>query len=618
MATQNKPKNNKKQSSKSNKPKDWRQFIWYFLIALMGLSVITTYFHEPQAPTSLDFSLFMQEMDKGSISEVLVRPSERLILGKTKSGKQFKTHYIDYPNFINDLRDKNVKIKVNPSDSGWAWGILAQALLPFLLILGLWFFIFRQAQGMNNQALSFGKSRASSWRKDEKSKDTTFKDIAGADEAVEEVQEIVEFLKTPKKYQNIGAKIPKGVLLMGPPGTGKTLLAKAIAGEADVPFFNLSGSDFVEMFVGVGASRVRDLFSQAKKAEPSIIFVDEIDAVGRHRGAGMGGGHDEREQTLNQLLVEMDGFDPKATVIVIAATNRPDILDPALLRPGRFDRQVVVDKPDVKGREQILNIHARGKKIEAGLNMEVIAKRTPGFTGADLANLVNEAALLAARDNKKQVSNAYFEEAADRVMAGPERKSRLISAKEKNIVAYHELGHAIVALELPDADPVHKVSILPRGMALGYTLQLPIEDKHLISKQEMEDQIKILMGGRIAEEIIFNSITSGASNDIEKATDLAKKYVCLYGMSTKLGARKYGQSSEYVFVGKSYQNSEKDYADETASLIDQEMSGIIDECYCKAKEILMQNKAKLIHLAKILIEKEVIEGDEFKQLYQSA
>ena len=606
-----------KKSKKKNNKKDWRQFIWYFLLGLMGLSIVTTYFHEPQAPTQLDFSIFMQELDKGNINEVTVRPSERLIVGKNKAGKAFKTYYLNYPTFTEELRDKGVSIKVNPSDSGWAWGLILQAFLPFLLILGLWFFIFRQAQGMNNQALSFGKNKASRWRKEEEVKQKTFKDVAGINEAVEELQEIVEFLKSPKKYQAIGAKIPKGVLLMGPPGTGKTLLAKAVAGEANVPFFSLSGSDFVEMFVGVGASRVRDLFSQAKKAQPAIIFVDEIDAVGRHRGAGMGGGHDEREQTLNQLLVEMDGFDPTATIIVMAATNRPDILDPALLRPGRFDRQVVVDKPDVRGREEILNIHAKGKKMVEGLKLDIIAKRTPGFTGADLANLVNEAALLAARANKTKIENSDFEEATDRVMAGPERKSRLIAKKEKEIVAYHELGHAIVALELPEADPVHKVSILPRGMALGYTLQVPTEDKHLISRNEIEDQIKILMGGRIAEEIIFNSITSGASNDIERATDLAKKYVCLYGMSPNLGTRKYGQSQEYVFVGKSYQNADKDYADETAKMIDKEMRDIIDRCYQNAKDILLAKKEKLVALAKVLIESEVIEGDEFKRLYQT-
>ena len=381
------------------------------------------------------------------------------------------------------------------------------------------FFIFRQAQGINNQALSFGKSKANPWKKEDNDS-CTFKNVAGVDEAVEELQEIVEFLATPEKYKNIGAKIPKGVLLMGPPGTGKTLLAKAIAGEAKVPFFSLSGSDFVEMFVGVGASRVRDLFSQAKKSQPCIIFLDEIDAVGRHRGAGLGGGHDEREQTLNQLLVEMDGFDPKLTVIIIAATNRPDILDPALLRPGRFDRQIVVDKPDINGRRAILDIHAKDKKISSKVDLDIISRRTPGFTGADLANLVNEAALLAARKGNKVVSMSELEEATDRVVAGPERKSRLISEKEKEIVAYHELGHAIVALNLKNGDPVHKVSILPRGLALGYTLQLPIEDKHLLSKAEIENQIQVLMGGRIAEEIIFNEITSGASNDIEKATQL--------------------------------------------------------------------------------------------------
>ena len=614
MAT--KQKNNKPISGKKNK--DWRHFMWLFLMILMGISIISTYLHEPKAPTELDFSLFINELDKGSIKEVQVRPSERMIVGKTAEGVRFKTYYIDYPNFINDLREKGVAIKVNPSDSGWVWGIFVQALLPFLLIIGLWFFIFRQAQGVNNQAFSFGKSKTNTWKKDTSTKVISFKDVAGINEAVEEVKEIVDFLKSPKKYQAIGAKIPKGVLLMGPPGTGKTLLAKAIAGEANVPFFSLSGSDFVEMFVGVGASRVRDLFAQAKKSQPAIIFVDELDAVGRHRGAGMGGGHDEREQTLNQLLVEMDGFDPKATVIVIAATNRPDILDPALLRPGRFDRQVVVDKPDVKGREQILGIHSQDKKMEANVNLEIIAKRTTGFTGADLSNLVNEAALLAARFNKTKISLAEFEEATDRVMAGPERKSKLLSDKEKEIVAYHELGHAIVALELPNADPVHKVSILPRGMALGYTLQLPVEDKHLISRSEIEDQIRILMGGRIAEDIMFKSITSGASNDIERATDLASKYVCLYGMSESLGARKYGKQNDYVFLGKDYQDHKKDYSESTAAKIDDEILSIVSRCYKEAQTILETNKDKMITLAKLLIEKEVIEGDEFKQLYQSA
>ncbi|MFT5171310.1 MAG: cell division protease FtsH, partial [Candidatus Marinamargulisbacteria bacterium] len=498
-------------------------------------------------------------------------------------------------------------------NSGWFWNVLFQAFLPFILIALLWFFIFRQAQGMNNQALSFGKTRANPWKKDEGA-GCTFKDVAGVDEAVEELKEIVEFLATPGKYQAIGAKIPKGVLLMGPPGTGKTLLAKAIAGEANVPFFSLSGSDFVEMFVGVGASRVRDLFGQAKKSQPCIIFLDEIDAVGRHRGAGLGGGHDEREQTLNQLLVEMDGFDPKLTVIIIAATNRPDILDPALLRPGRFDRQIVVDKPDKRGRLEILKIHGKDKKMSGKVDLGIIARRTPGFTGADLANLVNEGALLSARKGNKTISMTELEEATDRVIAGPERKSRLISEKEKEIVAYHEIGHALVALTLKGSDPVHKVSILPRGLALGYTLQLPTEDKHLVSKEEIKNQLRVLMGGRIAEELTFGDITSGASNDIEKATELARNYVCFYGMS-RLGPRKYGKAQQQVFLGKNFGDHSKDYSETTSTEIDNEIKILIEEAYKDATDTLKTHKKKLKELSVLLMEQEVIEGDELRRLF---
>lgn len=596
-------------------PKNWGRLIWYGLLILLITSVITTYFNNQKTPSQMDFTTFMQELDKGRISHVTIRPGERLVEGATKEGRIFKTYYMDYPSFVSDLKEKGVSIKVNPVDSGWFWALVFQGVLPFVLIFGLWFFIFRQAQGANNAAMSFGKSRAALWNKSDHKTVITFKDVAGVEEAVEEVQEIVEFLKHPEKYLEIGAKIPKGVLLMGPPGTGKTLLAKAIAGEADVPFFSLSGSDFVEMFVGVGASRVRDLFKQAKKSQPSIIFLDEIDAVGRHRGAGLGGGHDEREQTLNQLLVEMDGFDPKQTVIVVAATNRPDILDPALLRPGRFDRQIVVDKPDIKGRTDILKIHASGKKIFKDVNLEVIARRTPGFTGADLANLMNEAALLAARRDKKEVTMLELEDATDRVLAGPERKSKVISEQEKEIVAYHEVGHAIVAKKLITTDPVHKISILPRGMALGYTLQLPIEDKHLVSQQEIEDQIKVLLGGRIAEELIFNRITTGASNDIEKATELARNYVCRFGMSHKMGTRKYGKSSEYVFLGRDYSDHSKDYSEATASAIDNEIYTLIQESYDAAKAILTRHKKYLVHIAKILMENEVIEGEAFDKLF---
>jgi cell division protease FtsH len=602
-----------KKTNKKKTPKDYRNLLWYFLLGLMLLSVVSTYFSEPAAPKALSFSNFVQQLEQGQIQEVTIRTTERVIIGKTKNNQSFKTFYIDYPELMSELREQGVNIEVNPADSGWLWGTLLQAFLPFLLIGFLWFFIFRQAQGMNSQAMNFGKSRVSAYKKDEKDK-ITFKDVAGVDEAVEELREIVDFLKTPQKYKEIGARIPKGALLMGSPGTGKTLLAKAIAGEADVPFFSISGSDFVEMFVGVGASRVRDLFAQAKKSQPALIFVDEIDAVGRQRGAGLGGGHDEREQTLNQLLVEMDGFNHNETVIVIAATNRPDILDPALLRPGRFDRQVVVDKPDIKGRKQIVDIHSRKLKLNATCDLDMVAKRTPGFTGADLANLMNEAALLAARAGKQEVSEVELDEAIERVMAGPQRKSRLISEKEKDIVAYHELGHAIVAVELAGTDPVHKVSILPRGMALGYTLQVPQEDKHLISKTEIENTIKVLMGGRIAEDLIFNEITSGASNDIERATSLARQYVCKFGMSV-LGARQFGQSQQQVFLAKDFSNHNADYSDSMAKEIDQEMNTLLKACYGEAERILKENKDVMIAMATILKEKEVLEGNEFISLF---
>ncbi len=596
----------------NNTPKDWRGLIWYGLLGLTILSIVFSVMKSPAAPKVLDYTSFLAELDRGTVKQVTIRTNEKVIEGVKRDNSKFKTYYMDSPTLVPDLRAKGVQIQINPADSGWLLSVFLQAFLPVILIGLLWFFILRQAQGANNQAMSFGKSRATANGKDKNN--ITFKDVAGVDEAVEEVREIVDFLKAPEKYQAIGAKIPKGVLLMGPPGTGKTLLAKAIAGEAGVPFFSLSGSDFVEMFVGVGASRVRDLFKQAKKTQPSIIFVDEIDAVGRHRGAGLGGGHDEREQTLNQLLVEMDGFDPKTTVIVVAATNRPDILDPALLRPGRFDRQVVVDKPDIKGRQQILKIHSTEKKIDENVDMEVIARRTPGFTGADLANLVNEAALLTARKEKQQVTMVELEEATDRVMAGPERKSRLISEKEKEIVAFHEVGHALVAKLISDSDPVHKVSILPRGMALGYTLQLPKEDKYLVSKAEMESQIKVLLGGRIAEQLIFNSITTGASNDIERATDIARAYVCTYGMSEELGTRKYGRTQQQVFLGRDYSDHSKDYSEETARAIDNAIQGLIQRCYKEVEKLLADHKAVLEHVSRQLMEKEVIDGPEFEAM----
>lgn len=607
----------KKNTEKKPIKKDWRTYVWYSLTALMIGLIISTYVQGSNVAKEVDFSRFLTLVSSNSITEVVIQTKNQSLMATTKDGSSFKTYYVSYPAFVDELRDSGVVIKVNPSDSGWFWGMLLQAFLPFILIALLWFFIFRQAQGINGQAMQFGKSKAVLQKKGEKVK-ITFNDVAGIDEAKEELSEIVDFLKNPKKYQDIGAKIPKGVLLMGPPGTGKTLLAKAISGEADVPFFSIAGSDFVEMVVGVGASRVRDLFAKAKKEKNCLIFVDEIDAVGRHRGAGLGGGHDEREQTLNQLLVEMDGFETENTIIVIAATNRPDILDPALLRPGRFDRQIVVDKPDIKGREAILGIYSKGKKLAKDISLATIARRTPGFTGADLHNLMNESALLAARSNKKVISTKHLEEATDRIMAGPERKSKMLTNKEKKIVAYHEMGHAIVAAEIPDADPVHKVSILPRGMALGYTLQLPVEDKHLISKSEILANIKILMGGRIAEDLTFKEITSGASNDIERATKLARKYVCEYGMSDRLGTRKYGSTNENVFLGKSYSNQNQDYSDETARLIDEEVQTIISSCYKEAKSILKDNQRSLDILSEMIMEKEVMDADEFKKSYEES
>jgi cell division protease FtsH len=602
--------------NQKNQKKDWRNILWYMLTMLMLVSIITTYFHEPTPPKEIDFSTLLTEISSGNIKSVSIKTTEQSIYASTNDDVTYKSYYVNYPEFITELRENKVEINVNPIDTGWFWGMLMQAFLPFILIAALWFFIFRQAQGMGGQAMQFGKSKAKLHNKEDQTK-TTFKDVAGCDEAKEELKEIVDFLKQPKKYKDIGAKIPKGALLMGSPGTGKTLLAKAVAGEADVPFFSISGSEFVEMFVGVGASRVRDLFNQAKKAQPALIFIDEIDAVGRHRGAGLGGGHDEREQTLNQLLVEMDGFENKDTVIIIAATNRPDILDPALQRPGRFDRKIIVDKPDIKGREAILKIHAKGKKTAKDINLGIIAKRTPGFTGADLHNLMNESALLAARKGQKTITMKSVEEATDRLMAGPERKSRAMNEQEKKVVAYHEIGHAIVAVALKGTDPVHKVSILPRGMALGYTLQLPTEDKYLMSKTEIKNHIRILMGGRIAEELTFNEITSGASNDIERATEMARSYVCKYGMSEKLGARKFGSTGENVFLGKSYANNEQDYSDITAHEIDQEIQALINKCYADATKILKDNQAKLESLSVLIMEKEVLEGPEFLELFKS-
>ncbi len=496
-------------------------------------------------------------------------------------------------------------------DTSWL-GLLLTGLLPLLVIGGFIFFMMRQAQGTNNQALSFGKSRARMFLGNKTV--VTFNDVAGVDEAKTELQEVVEFLKYPEKFNSLGARIPRGVLLVGPPGTGKTLMARAVAGEAGVPFFSISGSEFVEMFVGVGASRVRDLFDQAKRNSPCIVFVDEIDAVGRQRGAGLGGSHDEREQTLNQILVEMDGFDTNTNVIVVAATNRPDVLDPALLRPGRFDRQVILDRPDMKGRTEILKVHTKGKPLDKGVEVEGVARQSPGFSGADLANLVNEAAILAARRNKKVIGMSEFQEALERIVAGPERKSRVISDAEKAIIAYHEGGHAVVQRILPKCDPVAKVTIISRGMALGYTMALPTEDRYLQSKTEFEDKIAGLLGGNVAERLIFGDTTTGASNDIEKATDLARRMVTEFGMSDKLGPLSFGKRDEMVFLGRSM-GEQRDYSDEVARTIDEEVRAIIDKAYERATEVLTTHRDKLIALAEKLVAEETVDSDGFEALF---
>ncbi len=586
---------------------NWKNIFIYLLIVLAAVAIITPFFQTETGSKEIAFSSFLDLVDQGRVRQVTIA-GDRLS-GELDDSSKFRTRAVDYPNLVPILREKGVSIKVDsPVESNWLWNLAIQLLIPIAFFGLLWWLLIRQAQGANQQAMAFGKSKV----KPLVGKvNVTFADVAGVDEAKEELVEIVDFLKNPEKFQALGAKMPKGLLLMGAPGTGKTLLARAIAGEADVPFFSMSGSDFVEMFVGVGASRVRSLFTEAKKNPPAIIFMDEIDAVGRHRGAGLGGGHDEREQTLNQLLVEMDGFDPKTNVIVIASTNRPDILDPALLRPGRFDRQVVLDKPDLRGREAILKIHGKDKPFASDVDYNIVARRTPGFTGADLENVLNEAAILAARADKKEINMDEVEEAIDRVIAGPEKKSRIISDNERDIVAHHEVGHAILSKVLPHADPVHKVSILPRGMALGYTLQLPEQDRHLMSRGEAIDQITVMMGGRVAEEIIFHEITSGAQNDLQRATETAKKMVCEFGMS-ELGPRTFGRKDRQIFLGRDI-GEMKDYSEETADKIDAEISAIIKSSHDRAKKILSRNKGKLLDIAKLLKEKESLDNSELAE-----
>jgi len=577
-----------------------------FMIVLFNLLSVPRHELEEE----VIFSEFMTKLDKGELERVIIESSHISAIMKDKT--RIRTYSVEYPELVQLLRDKGVQIEAKPpEESPWYIRFLV-TWVPSVLFLGLWFFLMRQMGGpMGGKALSFGKSRARLLT--EERKKVLFSDVAGIEEAKDEVLEIIEFLKDPRKFQRLGGRIPKGVLIVGPPGTGKTLLAKAIAGEAAVPFFSISGSDFVEMFVGVGASRVRDLFEQGKKHAPCIIFIDEIDAVGRLRGAGLGGGHDEREQTLNQLLVEMDGFDTTEGVILVAATNRPDVLDPALLRPGRFDRQVVVNRPDLKGRSEILKVHAKKVPVAANVDLEKIARGTPGFSGADLENLVNEAALWAARLSKKEVEVIDFEMAKDKVLMGAERKSLILSDEEKRTTAYHEAGHALIAKLIPGTDPVHKVTIIPRGRALGVTMQLPTDDRHGYSKVYLYNQLAILMGGRVAEELVLKDMTTGAGNDIERATDLARKMVCEWGMSEKMGPLTFGKHNEQVFLGREL-GSQRDFSEQIAMEIDEEVKRLVMENYERAKRLLTENMTSLKKLAEALLEKEVLDGSDIDQI----
>jgi cell division protease FtsH len=585
----------------------------YLILIVLVVSLVNMFITPMQQTRDvapLSYSEFLEQVDKGNVTEVAIDGSS--ITGKLKDGRAFNTYAVGVGDLAKEIAARGVNVEVKPPQAAPWWSGMVSSLFPTLLLIGAWIFILYHMQGGGSKVMSFAKSKAKMFL-DNRPK-VTFDDVAGCDEAKEELHEVIEFLRNPRKFSALGARVPRGVLLLGHPGTGKTLLARAVAGEADVPFFSISGSDFVEMFVGVGAARVRDLFEQARKYQPCIIFIDEIDAVGRHRGAGLGGGHDEREQTLNQLLVELDGFDASTGIIVIAATNRPDILDPALLRPGRFDRQIVVDRPDFNGRLGILKVHLRDKKVDPNVNLEIIAKRTPGFVGADLANLVNESALLAARRNKKQITMEEFEEAIDRVIAGPERRSRVISPKEKRVIALHESGHALVAKLLPDCDPVHKVSIIPRGhQALGYTMQLPEEDRFLISKKELLNQICVLLGGRVTEELKSDDITTGSQNDLERATQIARKMVTEFGMSERLGPVRLGRKQHEIFLGRDIVE-DRNYSEEIAYAIDQEVRRIIDDCYELVRDLLVKHDSVLEKIAEVLLEKEVLEGEELDSL----
>ncbi len=592
----------------------FRSAIFYLVLIVAVVWVFQLYRGGADRPEQLEsVNAWTGMIDDGQVRNAEFLTKEEKVVGTLADGSKYELYLpkdtVD--EFSEFARTQGVEVSADPQQGSVLLSVLFQ-FLPILIIVGFFFFLMQQMQGGGNRVMSFGKSKARLVSKD--SPKLTFADVAGLDEAIEELQEIKEFLESPQRFLAMGAKIPKGVLLFGPPGTGKTLLARAVAGEAGVPFFSISGSDFVEMFVGVGASRVRDLFEQAKANSPAIIFMDEIDAVGRHRGAGMGGGHDEREQTLNQLLVEMDGFDVKSGVILIAATNRPDILDPALLRPGRFDRQIVVDRPDLNGRIGILKVHTKGKPLGDEIDIDVLARRTPGFTGADLANVVNEAALLAARFNKSEIAMPELEEAIDRVLAGPQRRSRVISDHEKQVIAYHEAGHALVSHALPNADPVHKVSIVSRGRALGYTLTLPTEDRFLVTRSELIDQLAMLLGGRVAEELIFDEPTTGASDDIQRATGIAKQMVMQYGMS-ELGPLALGETESQPFLGRDFGHI-KDYSDDVASKIDREVRRFIEEAHDEAREILTKYHDKLVLMSERLLEKESLEKEEVEEILQ--
>jgi len=600
--------------------KKTKTLILWMILILISISAYQYYARSKKEALTISYSRFTEELDKSNIQKVNI--IEKDIEGEfvssiaekegrtTKTYKRFKLHLpFEDPKILEKMQEKKVEIKAEAPSTNWSGIILTS--LPWVLILVFWFFLFRQMQGGSKGIFTFGKSKAKLLSGDRPK--ITFNDVAGADEAKEELKEIIEFLKDPSKFQRLGGKIPKGALLLGAPGTGKTLLAKAVAGEAAVPFFSMSGSDFVEMFVGVGASRVRDLFDQGKKNAPCIIFIDEIDAVGRHRGAGLGGGHDEREQTLNQLLVEMDGFESNEGVILLAATNRPDVLDPALLRPGRFDRQIVVDIPDVKGREGILKVHTQKITIGEDVNLSVLARGTPGFTGADIANMVNEAALLAARRNNDKVTMKDFEDAKDKVLMGVERKSMVLSEEEKKTTAYHESGHALVAKLIPGSDPVHKMTIIPRGLAIGVTHYLPVDEKHTHSKEYLETKLVHFLGGRVAEKLIFDQFTTGAGNDIERATEVARKMVCEWGMSEKLGPLTFGKKEEEIFLGREIAKH-RDYSEKTAEEIDEEVKNIVEKAEQKAIQLLSTNLDKLHRLAKALIEREILDGEQIDRL----